>query len=166
MHRTESGRCPGCGAASAACGHASDSVPVDERMMEVATVGGPLSKYRYRSPGGQATVLKLNSDDAARLGLTDADLVGASVEPETGLAPEADTASQAAAKGRATAANKARTATNKAAAPTGKSRGKTAPADSAEPVATAAGDGGQTSADSGDSGPAADAGNGGSGGGD
>ncbi|MFC9429255.1 hypothetical protein [Streptomyces sp. NPDC056987] len=39
-------------------------------------MGGPLHKYRYRSPAsGVETVLKLNDADAARLGLTEDDRI-------------------------------------------------------------------------------------------
>ncbi|MEV7867479.1 hypothetical protein AB0P17_15560 [Streptomyces sp. NPDC088124] len=39
-------------------------------------MGGPLHKYRYTSPAsGAETVLKLNDADAARLGLTEDDLL-------------------------------------------------------------------------------------------
>ena len=90
--RTVRGRCPTCGAEHAACGTASDTVPVDQRM-EVAAVGGPLKKYEVTTPG---TTLKLNEEDARRLGVLDE--------------PKADTEEQAA---EAEAPAKARTVRNK-----------------------------------------------------
>ncbi|MFE5853544.1 hypothetical protein ACFQ61_10070 [Streptomyces sp. NPDC056500] len=66
-------------------------------------MGGPLEKYRYRS-----TVLKLNASDAARLGLTEEDLVD---PPATAPGGEGEATSNppAATKARPVASNKART---------------------------------------------------------
>ncbi|WP_217235464.1 hypothetical protein [Streptomyces sp. AC555_RSS877] len=89
-----------CGAAHAACGTASDSIPVDERM-EVAAVGGPLKKYEVTTPSGVKTTMKLNDDDARRLGVLDA--------PEQDSTEEPTEPEQAPAKKRAVS-NKARTA--------------------------------------------------------
>jgi hypothetical protein len=91
-----------CGAQHAACGAASDSVPVDERM-EVAVVGGPLKKYNVSTPSGVETTMKLNQEDAKRLGV----LEGAETEAST----EADSEpAEAPTKARTTTRNKARTA--------------------------------------------------------
>ena len=68
--RTVRGRCPTCGAEHAACGTASDTVPVDARM-EVAAVGGPLKKYEVTTADGYVTTMKLNEEDAKRLGVLD-----------------------------------------------------------------------------------------------
>ncbi|WP_327300385.1 hypothetical protein [Streptomyces goshikiensis] len=68
-------------------------------------MSGPLRKYRYTSPGGSESVLKLSAEDAERHGLSDDDLV------ESGSS----------AKAAAPDPNKARTvAANKARAPRGK----------------------------------------------
>jgi hypothetical protein len=94
-----------CGAAHAACGTASDSIPVDERM-EVAAVGGPLKKYEVTTPSGAVTTMKLNEDDAKRLGVLDAP----EQESETEAADkpaEAETPSKS-----RTTRNKARTASS------------------------------------------------------
>lgn len=72
--QTAGGRCP-CGAQHAACGPPSDVVPVDQRIEEVAVVGGPLKKYRVRTSSGAESVVKYNAADAERLGLGEADLV-------------------------------------------------------------------------------------------
>jgi hypothetical protein len=72
--------------------------------MEVAVVGGPLKKYEVTTPSGVVTTMKLNDDDAKRLGVT-AD----SPADEPAAEPESDTA-DAPTKSRATR-NKARTAT-------------------------------------------------------
>jgi hypothetical protein len=88
-----------CGAKHAACGTASDSVPVDTQM-EVAVVGGPLKKYEVTTPSGVKTTMKLNDDDAKRLGV---------MADEPAAEPDSD-AAEAPAKSRATR-NKARTAT-------------------------------------------------------
>jgi hypothetical protein len=73
--------------------------------MEVAVVGGPLKKYEVTTPSGVKTTMKLNDDDAKRLGVT-AD----SPADEPAAEPESDTAADAPTKSRATR-NKARTAT-------------------------------------------------------
>lgn len=102
--QTAGGRCP-CGAEHAACGPPSTSIPVDSIIEEVAAVSGPLQKYRYTNDAGHETVLKLNTADAERYGLTDDDLIdsGAAVKA---AAPEPN-------KARAASANKARTARGK-----------------------------------------------------
>ncbi|CAM5603779.1 hypothetical protein SVIOM74S_05807 [Streptomyces violarus] len=93
-----------CGAAHAACGTASDSTPVDERM-EVAAVGGPLKKYEVTTPSGVKTTMKLNEDDAKRLGVLDT--------PEQDSTEEAaEEPEQPQAKARTTR-NKSRTAADK-----------------------------------------------------
>lgn len=70
-------------------------------------MSGPLKKYRYVSPGGSESVLKLSAEDAERHGLTDDDLADA--PPTSGE------------KAAASAPNKARpTSSNKARAPRGK----------------------------------------------
>ncbi|MCD9196071.1 hypothetical protein [Streptomyces albireticuli] len=107
--RMVDGRCP-CGAAHAACGPPSTSVPVDDNFQEVAVVGGPLKKYKIRTASGAETVMKYNAADAARYGLTDADLAETPPTPE----PEGGAAGKPAGKARTAAANKARTAANKA----------------------------------------------------
>ncbi|MFI5985045.1 hypothetical protein ACIBEA_29790 [Streptomyces sp. NPDC051555] len=38
-------------------------------------MSGPLKKYRYVSPGGSESVLKLSREDAEKHGLSDEDLV-------------------------------------------------------------------------------------------
>lgn len=91
-----------CGAAHAACGAASDSTPVDERM-EVAAVGGPLKKYEVTTSSGVTTTMKLNEEDAKRLGVLD----GPDGTDETTAEPEATQS-----KTRTTR-NKSRTAANK-----------------------------------------------------
>lgn len=63
-------------------------------------MSGPLKKYRYTSPGGSESVLKLSTEDAEKHGLSDEDLV------ESGSA--AKVAAPAANKARAESANKAR----------------------------------------------------------
>ncbi|MFC5144289.1 hypothetical protein [Streptomyces aureoversilis] len=73
---------------------------------EVAVVGGPLKKYRIRTPSGAESVVKYNETDAARLGLTDADLADV---PAPGTE-----AGEPSGKARPTARNKARTTANKA----------------------------------------------------
>lgn len=77
IHRNAGGRCP-CGAENAACGPPSNAVPVDQLIEEVPAVSGPLKKYRV-TRGGVETVMKLNEDDAKRLGVSaDAVIGGAS----------------------------------------------------------------------------------------
>lgn len=93
-----------CGADHAACGTASESVPVDSRM-EVAVVGGPLKRYTVTTPSGVETTMKLNEADAERLGV-----LGAEDEASTGRSPEPE--AEAPAKARASR-NKARGAANK-----------------------------------------------------
>lgn len=66
--RTVQGRCPTCNAQHAACGTASDSVPVDANV-EVAAVGGPLKRYEVETSPGVTTTMKLNDADAQRLGV-------------------------------------------------------------------------------------------------
>jgi hypothetical protein len=72
--------------------------------MEVAAVGGPLKKYEVTMPSGTVTTMKLNEDDAKRLGVLD--------EPESDSAESAGGDEQPAAKKRAVS-NKARTAASK-----------------------------------------------------
>jgi hypothetical protein len=73
--------------------------------MEVAAVGGPLKKYEVTTPHGVKTTMKLNEDDARRLGVLEA--------PEQDTAGEAvEEPAQSPTKRRATS-NKARTAANK-----------------------------------------------------
>jgi hypothetical protein len=69
--------------------------------MEVAAVGGPLKKYEVTTPSGVTTTMKLNEEDAKRLGVLDA--------------PESDetAAEQPQTKARPAARNKARTAADK-----------------------------------------------------
>lgn len=112
IRHNRGGRCPACGEQHAACGPPSGVTPFDIPE-EVAAVGGPLRKYRFVSPSGAETVLKLNETDAERQGLTDDDLVDA------GNAPTA-AASAPAGKARTRSAHKARTgAQNKGATPAG-----------------------------------------------
>lgn len=99
--RTVQGRCPVCGAQHAACGAAPDTTPVDERM-EVAAVGGPLKKYEVTTPSGVKTTMKLNEDDAKRLGV---------LKEPTETSTE-ESAPEPAAKKRAVS-NKSRTAATK-----------------------------------------------------
>lgn len=63
-------------------------------------MSGPLRKYRYVSPGGSESVLKLSATDAERHGLSDEDLA------ESGSTAKA--ADPAAHKARTAAPNKAR----------------------------------------------------------
>jgi hypothetical protein len=95
-----------CGAAHAACGTASDSTPVDERIEEVAAVGGPLKKYEVTTPSGVKTTMKLNEDDARRLGVLDAP----EQEGET-QAPDQPAETETPSKSRSPR-NKARTASS------------------------------------------------------
>lgn len=106
--RTAEDRCPACGAANAACGGPSDTVPIDQ-FKEGSTVSGPLQKYRYRSGRGNETVLKLSEADAERLGLGPDDVIGAPIA-------DAPAAAKAQPKGKPAAANKARTTTSNKAA--------------------------------------------------
>ncbi|MFE4691262.1 hypothetical protein ACFRH6_14530 [Streptomyces sp. NPDC056749] len=121
-------------------------------------MSGPLTKYRYRG-----TVLKLNDTDAARLGLTDADVVGA---PEPAAAdepvggPEA-VQQPAEVKARAGSSNKARTA----AASKGGRRATPAAVPEAALIPDAGQDGTDGGSDQGD-GAADSGGDGGPGGGD
>jgi hypothetical protein len=72
--------------------------------MEVAAVGGPLKKYEVTTPSGVKTTMKLNDDDARRLGVLDA--------PEQDSPEESAEPEQAPAKKRAVS-NKSRTAAGK-----------------------------------------------------
>lgn len=94
-------RCPVCGEPHTACGPATTTVGVDERMEE-ATVS-ELRRYNV-NVNGYDTVMSLNEDDAEKLGGTPVDDTGAGAESGT----ERGTATKA-----TTAANKARTAPNK-----------------------------------------------------
>ena len=72
--------------------------------MEVAAVGGPLKKYEVTTPSGVTTTMKLNEDDAKRLGVLDA--------PER--ADEADSQAEAEAPSKSRSPrNKARAASDK-----------------------------------------------------
>lgn len=96
-----------CGGEHAACGPSS-TVPVDERIEEVAAVSGPLHKYKVTWPSGVETVMKLNDEDAAARGLTDADLLHADIPPDDGADQEpAEKARGARNKVRAGSRNKA-----------------------------------------------------------
>jgi hypothetical protein len=98
-----------CGAAQAACGAASDTTPVDERM-EVAAVGGPLKKYEVTTPSGVTTTMKLNEEDAKRLGVLDAPQQ--ETETEIPDQPAEPTETETPTKARTTR-NKARTSSDK-----------------------------------------------------
>lgn len=63
-------------------------------------MSGPLKKYRYVSPGGSESVLKLSVQDAEKHGLSDDDLV------ESGTRAKAAAPDQN--KARSSSANKAR----------------------------------------------------------
>jgi hypothetical protein len=119
-------------------------------------VSGPLQKYRYTSPGGHETVMKLNATDAERYGLTDDDLVVPGDE-----APAVAKGGVARTAARSGSANKARTGSaNKGAGAKPRGASGKPPAETPSPAAPALadpGDGSQT--------PAADGGDG-SGGGD
>ena len=67
-------------------------------------MGGPLKKYEVTTPHGVKTTMKLNEDDAKRLGVLK--------EPDSGQAEKAGEDEQPAAKRRAVS-NKARTAASK-----------------------------------------------------
>lgn len=101
--RTVRGRCPMCGAAHAACGAASDSTPVDERIEEVAAVGGPLKKYEVTTQSGVTTTMKLSEEDAKRMGVLDSGTDDGTAADQR-EAPAEDTATKS-----RTARNKART---------------------------------------------------------
>jgi len=123
-------------------------------MMEVATMGGPLKKYRYGADA-RATVLKLTEADAERLGLTEADLVGGAPKEAADEEP-AEVDSGAEPGPTAVVANKARTTE-----PAKPGRRRRKPAD------TAAGDSTEASSGAGDpDASTADGGDGGSDGGD
>lgn len=106
-------------------------------------MSGPLQKYRYNSGRGNATVLKLNEADAARLGLGPDDVVDGTEEGggvQTLSLPDTDPG----AKQRPSAQNKGRS--NSA------NKGGRAPRRTAPPVLS--GDGQQgTPQDGGDGGP-------------
>jgi hypothetical protein len=106
IRQTARGRCP-CGAEHAACGPPSTVTPVDIPDQEVAAVGGPLKKYRFKTEAGHETVLKLNPADAELRGLTDDDLA------DEAPAVEEKAVAAAPNKARATSSNKARTARGK-----------------------------------------------------
>jgi hypothetical protein len=78
--------------------------------MEVAAVGGPLKKYEVTTPSGVKTTMKLNEDDARRLGALDAPQ--AVTETETPDQPAQPTETETPAKARTTR-NKSRTAADK-----------------------------------------------------
>lgn len=63
-------------------------------------MSGPLKKYRYVSPGGSESVLKLSAEDAEKHGLSEDDLAESGSTAKT-AAPEPN-------KARTSAANKAR----------------------------------------------------------
>ncbi|MFF9894970.1 hypothetical protein [Streptomyces longispororuber] len=74
-------------------------------------MGGPLKKYRVRTASGAASVVKYNTADAERLGLTDADLV-----PERAAVTDVNLPhDEPQTKVRSGSRNKARGARNKAA---------------------------------------------------
>jgi hypothetical protein len=79
--------------------------------MEVAAVGGPLQRYEVTTPSGVKTTMKLNLDDAERLGVLDdsRDEQTDSNAPAGDEQPAASTPSKAARSTR----NKARTASDK-----------------------------------------------------
>ncbi|MEU1152634.1 hypothetical protein ABZ369_06395 [Streptomyces sp. NPDC005918] len=84
---------------------------MDQRIEEVAVVGGPLKKYRVTSASGAESVVKYNQADAGRLGLTDADLVPERQAVADVLLPEDEPQAKARTaarnKGRASSRNKA-----------------------------------------------------------
>ncbi len=106
--RTVQGRCPVCGELHAACGPAADTTPVDQRM-EVAAVGGPLKKYEVTTPSGVKTTMKLNEDDAKRLGVLE---YRGEHGPELELSEDKAAGEGPATKARTTR-NKSRTAADK-----------------------------------------------------
>jgi BRCT domain type II-containing protein len=69
-------------------------------------VGGPLKKYEVTTPSGVKTTMKLNEDDARRLGVLDAP----EQETET-QAPDQPAETETLSKARSTR-NKARTASS------------------------------------------------------
>ncbi|GGU52594.1 hypothetical protein [Streptomyces lavendofoliae] len=70
--------------------------------MEVAVVGGPLKKYNVTTPSGVETTMKLNQEDAKRLGVLE--------DAETDSTADADSEpAEAPTKARTTTRNKART---------------------------------------------------------
>ncbi|MFC5992944.1 hypothetical protein ACFQE5_01815 [Pseudonocardia hispaniensis] len=73
------GGCPVCGAPHAACGPATTTVGVDERIEEM--VMSELREYHV-TVNGHDTVMNLNEQDAARLGGTPVDAASASAGPE------------------------------------------------------------------------------------
>ncbi len=77
--------------------------------MEVAAVGGPLKKYEVTTPSGVKTTMKLNEDDAKRLGVLE---YRAEHGPELELLEGEAPAEEPAAKSR-TVRNKSRTTSDK-----------------------------------------------------
>ncbi|MCX5522591.1 hypothetical protein OG342_06900 [Streptomyces bobili] len=77
--------------------------------MEVAAVGGPLKKYEVTTPSGVKTTMKLNEDDARRLGVLDAPEVQTNTETPDTPAQQAETGTPAKSR---TTRNKARTASS------------------------------------------------------
>lgn len=69
-------------------------------------MSGPLRKYRFTSPSGVETVVKLDGPDAERHGLTDADLIGAPAVEEKAVTATPN-------KARSSSQNKARTSRGK-----------------------------------------------------
>jgi hypothetical protein len=78
--------------------------------MEVAAVGGPLTKYEVTTPSGVKTTMKLNQEDAKRLGVLDTST--RETEAEAPDQPAEPTETETPAKGR-TVRNKSRTASDK-----------------------------------------------------
>jgi hypothetical protein len=74
--------------------------------MEVAAVGGPLKKYDVTTPSGVTTTMKLNEDDAKRLGVLDAP-----EQPAEAQATDEPAETETPSKARTTR-NKARTASS------------------------------------------------------
>ncbi|MFE2600113.1 hypothetical protein ACFXCZ_27100 [Streptomyces sp. NPDC059396] len=132
-------------------------------------MGGPLKKYRYTSPAsGAETVLKLNEDDAARLGLTEDDVLPDTahhgehgpellsppvVQEDARAEPSGDDSDDGLpeVKARTATRNKARTAATKTSRrrrkPPGDADDKADAGDGEASVADSGGDGGQGGGD-------------------
>jgi hypothetical protein len=101
-----------CGEQHAACGPAPDTTPVDERIEEVAAVGGPLKRYEVTTSPGVTTTMKLNDADAERLGVLNAPKQPTETEvPDRPAEPTETQTPQT--KARTASRNKSRTAANK-----------------------------------------------------
>lgn len=96
---TVRGACPACGAQHAACGTASDTVPVDTNVKE-AVVGAALRRYIVTTPAGVETLMKLNQEDAQRLGAVSPDPEPEATSSESTPPPEEKTAAPPANKAR------------------------------------------------------------------